>query len=192
MCARLEAEQKEGDIAMRLRVALLTLSQASSVLSFVQHPGPQVFGSSSSSCSASSTGSTRKRSNAVVSMVASIPTSTTVSTTQGIDGAGRVQGGTETAASVGTGAPEAAELEQKPAGGLRTVEMYDTTLRDGTQMEGISASVNDKLKIALQLYNFGRLARLGLARIGFGLGCFRLGWLIVVLQYHGSCSKLIS
>lgn len=39
--------------------------------------------------------------------------------------------------------------------GLRVVELYDTTLRDGTQMEGISASVNDKLKIAKELHNFG-------------------------------------
>lgn len=35
------------------------------------------------------------------------------------------------------------------------VELYDTTLRDGTQMEGISASVNDKLKISRELHNFG-------------------------------------
>lgn len=38
---------------------------------------------------------------------------------------------------------------------LRVVDLYDTTLRDGTQMEGISASVNDKLKIARELHNFG-------------------------------------
>lgn len=43
------------------------------------------------------------------------------------------------------------DLEQ--AGQL--VELYDTTLRDGTQMEGISASVNDKLKISRELHNFG-------------------------------------
>lgn len=43
---------------------------------------------------------------------------------------------------------------------------YDTTLRDGTQMEGISASVNDKLKIAKELHNFGEPAvgRWSLAR----------------------------
>ncbi|CAN0537611.1 unnamed protein product, partial [Laminaria digitata] len=37
----------------------------------------------------------------------------------------------------------------------RVVHLYDTTLRDGTQMEGISASVNDKLKIAKELHSFG-------------------------------------
>lgn len=34
------------------------------------------------------------------------------------------------------------------------VEIYDTTLRDGSQGEGISLSVSDKLKIAEQLDNF--------------------------------------
>ena len=33
--------------------------------------------------------------------------------------------------------------------------IYDTTLRDGTQSEGISLSVNDKLKIAQRLDDFG-------------------------------------
>src|SRR3972149_3174169 len=32
-----------------------------------------------------------------------------------------------------------------------SIELYDTTLRDGTQMEGISLSVEDKLKIARSL-----------------------------------------
>jgi 2-isopropylmalate synthase len=32
-----------------------------------------------------------------------------------------------------------------------TVEVFDTTLRDGMQVEGVSASVNDKLRIAEQL-----------------------------------------
>ena len=31
------------------------------------------------------------------------------------------------------------------------VEIYDTTLRDGTQLEGISLTVDDKLRIAEQL-----------------------------------------
>jgi len=35
------------------------------------------------------------------------------------------------------------------------VELYDTTLRDGTQMEGISLSVEDKLKIARRLDDIG-------------------------------------
>ena len=35
------------------------------------------------------------------------------------------------------------------------IELYDTTLRDGTQMEGISLSVEDKLKIARKLDEVG-------------------------------------
>src|SRR3972149_6153068 len=35
------------------------------------------------------------------------------------------------------------------------IELYDTTLRDGTQMEGISLSVEDKLKIARKLDETG-------------------------------------
>jgi len=38
---------------------------------------------------------------------------------------------------------------------MTTVELYDTTLRDGTQMEGISLSVEDKLKIAHKLDELG-------------------------------------
>lgn len=36
-----------------------------------------------------------------------------------------------------------------------TVQIYDTTLRDGSQGEGISLSVSDKLKIAQKLDDFG-------------------------------------
>ncbi len=36
-----------------------------------------------------------------------------------------------------------------------TVELYDTTLRDGAQMEGMSLSVEDKLKIARKLDELG-------------------------------------
>jgi 2-isopropylmalate synthase len=36
-----------------------------------------------------------------------------------------------------------------------TVELYDTTLRDGAQMEGISLSVEDKLRIARKLDELG-------------------------------------
>src|SRR5213075_350077 len=35
------------------------------------------------------------------------------------------------------------------------VELYDTTLRDGSQGEGINFSVMDKLRIAERLYAFG-------------------------------------
>src|SRR5687767_13527211 len=36
-----------------------------------------------------------------------------------------------------------------------TVQLYDTTLRDGAQMEGISLSVEDKLRIAARLDGLG-------------------------------------
>ncbi|MFZ5649906.1 MAG: citramalate synthase [Bacillota bacterium] len=38
---------------------------------------------------------------------------------------------------------------------MRSVEIYDTTLRDGAQGEGISFSVEDKIKIALKLDKMG-------------------------------------
>src|SRR5205809_4736906 len=34
---------------------------------------------------------------------------------------------------------------------MRKVEIYDTTLRDGSQLEGISLTVDDKLRVAEQL-----------------------------------------
>lgn len=37
----------------------------------------------------------------------------------------------------------------------RSVKIYDTTLRDGAQMEGVSLSVEDKLKILRRLDDFG-------------------------------------
>ena len=37
----------------------------------------------------------------------------------------------------------------------RRIEIYDTTLRDGSQGEGISFSVEDKIRIALKLDSFG-------------------------------------
>eukprot|EP00611_Tribonema_gayanum_P017170 TRINITY_DN2970_c0_g1_i2.p1 TRINITY_DN2970_c0_g1~~TRINITY_DN2970_c0_g1_i2.p1 ORF type:complete len:395 (-),score=131.65 TRINITY_DN2970_c0_g1_i2:1172-2356(-) len=46
-------------------------------------------------------------------------------------------------------------IRQQHAAPPRLVDIYDTTLRDGTQMEGISVSVDDKLKIARVLSNFG-------------------------------------
>lgn len=43
-----------------------------------------------------------------------------------------------------------------PAGGLpQHVDIYDTTLRDGSQLEGISLTVDDKLRIAEQLDYLG-------------------------------------
>ena len=38
---------------------------------------------------------------------------------------------------------------------MKRVELYDTTLRDGSQMEGISFSLEDKLKITEKLDEFG-------------------------------------
>jgi 2-isopropylmalate synthase len=38
---------------------------------------------------------------------------------------------------------------------VRTVEIYDTTLRDGSQREGISYTLEDKLRIAKKLDEFG-------------------------------------
>ena len=36
---------------------------------------------------------------------------------------------------------------------MKKIELYDTTLRDGTQQEGISLSVEDKIAITLKLAN---------------------------------------
>ncbi len=48
---------------------------------------------------------------------------------------------------------------------MRHVEVFDTTLRDGLQVEGVSATVDDKLRIAEQLDLLGRaLHRRWLAR----------------------------
>ncbi|GAB6136212.1 hypothetical protein JCM16307_17610 [Thermococcus prieurii] len=38
---------------------------------------------------------------------------------------------------------------------MKKVELYDTTLRDGSQMEGISFSLEDKLRITEKLDEFG-------------------------------------
>ncbi len=38
---------------------------------------------------------------------------------------------------------------------MSTILLYDTTLRDGTQREGLSISCNDKLKIVQKLDDFG-------------------------------------
>ena len=42
-----------------------------------------------------------------------------------------------------------------PATPPKRVFIYDTTLRDGTQGEAVSCSVDDKLKIAAKLASFG-------------------------------------
>ena len=41
------------------------------------------------------------------------------------------------------------------AGGRQSVQLYDTTLRDGMQQEGMSVSVDEKVRIALELDEFG-------------------------------------
>ena len=38
---------------------------------------------------------------------------------------------------------------------LKKIELFDTTLRDGTQGEGVNLSVDDKLRIATKLDEFG-------------------------------------
>ena len=37
----------------------------------------------------------------------------------------------------------------------KSVDIYDTTLRDGSQQEGLSLSVDDKLRVAQQLDHLG-------------------------------------
>ena len=39
--------------------------------------------------------------------------------------------------------------------GWKEIKIYDTTLRDGTQGEGLSLSVDDKIKIARRLDEMG-------------------------------------
>ena len=48
--------------------------------------------------------------------------------------------------------PESAD---RPVGIPTAVEIYDTTLRDGAKLEGISLTVTDKLRIAEQLDRLG-------------------------------------
>ena len=48
-----------------------------------------------------------------------------------------------------------ASSEQQPAVGRAVPELYDTTLRDGTQQEGISLTVDDKLRVARILDTLG-------------------------------------
>ena len=46
-------------------------------------------------------------------------------------------------------------LSSPVLGQVPVIQLYDTTLRDGTQREGISLSVDDKLKIARELDRVG-------------------------------------
>jgi 2-isopropylmalate synthase len=55
------------------------------------------------------------------------------------------------AADPTAGLPHLGETRPAP----RSVEAYDTTLRDGSQLEGISLTVQDKLRIAEQLDHLG-------------------------------------
>ncbi|HWC38311.1 MAG TPA: citramalate synthase, partial [Acidimicrobiales bacterium] len=44
---------------------------------------------------------------------------------------------------------------ERQAGPPAAVDIYDTTLRDGSQQEGLSLSVDDKLRVAQQLDHLG-------------------------------------
>jgi 2-isopropylmalate synthase len=44
---------------------------------------------------------------------------------------------------------------ERPSGAPEAVEIFDTTLRDGSQFEGISLTVDDKLRVAEQLDHLG-------------------------------------
>src|SRR5258707_2873413 len=44
---------------------------------------------------------------------------------------------------------------ERPPGPPAAVDIYDTTLRDGSQQEGLSLSVDDKLRVAQQLDHLG-------------------------------------
>ncbi len=52
-------------------------------------------------------------------------------------------------------ASSSSSSSSSPSSSSRAVEIYDTTLRDGSQLEGISLTVNDKLRIASQLDYLG-------------------------------------
>ena len=52
--------------------------------------------------------------------------------------------------------------------GLVDLPAYDTTLRDGTQGEGVTFSVADKLRIAERLDAFGHHAGSGTTRLATG------------------------
>ena len=54
-------------------------------------------------------------------------------------------------------------------GKQKLIELFDTTLRDGTQGEGVNLSVDDKLRIAAKLDDFGINIIEGGCRIKFNL-----------------------
>jgi len=58
---------------------------------------------------------------------------------------------TTTGVTAGAPAPQVPPAPNQPS----AVEVYDTTLRDGAQLEGISLTVDDKLRIAEQLDHLG-------------------------------------
>ena len=54
----------------------------------------------------------------------------------------------------------------------RLIKIYDTTLRDGTQGEGVSFSLEDKVRLTSRLDDFGiRLHRRRLARLQSARTC---------------------
>ncbi|CAM9091670.1 unnamed protein product [Ascophyllum nodosum] len=124
---------------MRLRITLLVTYQACLVGAFV-HP-VQHLGCSRPNSRA---GGFRKTHIQVrVPRMVSSTRTTSTSITPEVDGVQRQ----EVANSI--------HVNNKQSHAAKLVDLYDTTLRDGTQMEGVSASVNDKLKITRELHNFG-------------------------------------
>ena len=61
----------------------------------------------------------------------------------------------ETSSTMTTTQDPRPELDGRPKHVAKSVEIYDTTLRDGAQQEGISLSVEDKLLITQLLDDFG-------------------------------------
>ena len=61
----------------------------------------------------------------------------------------------ETSPTMTTTQKPRTELDGRPKHVAKSVEIYDTTLRDGAQQEGISLSVEDKLLITQLLDDFG-------------------------------------
>src|SRR6266567_1817123 len=70
------------------------------------------------------------------------------------------------------------------------VTLYDTTLRDGTQREGLSLSAEDKVKIARRLEHGRLLGELHRGQLAGPARCARAGLvapgLIVVGHAHGN------